>query len=517
MTTTMNEDSIKRIEYNLAQLFFLFSPQSYSLLEWGRGTGKSTIIAKRIIDCVVEMPRSCGVIVGETYMTIKTRTLPSTIAGLEQHGYLKDVHYYIGEKPPAHNKWPEAYTPPLDHKNCIFFWNGTVIIMISQDAGAGSGRGLNTDFVIGDEAARLDEVKFNNDVLLTNRGNKFRKAVYPDGSFKYFKDCKLHHSVLLATTTPVTQAGMWVLKYDALAKKYPKKYRVIRASARINKKNLGAKYFKSAKASMPKFMYDAEVENIRVNKVDRAFYPNLNEHKHGYYAVNNSYFDNYQVGQQITCDGDSDIDFNEALDVSIDWGASINSLTISQLQGNEYKFLKDMNVKSPLILEDLIKLEFIPYYAPFQQRGCQRINLFYDATGNFQQANSRLTYAQEVRQILMDAGYFVELMTHGLINNDHAKKYLLWSKFLKEEDPIYPHVRFNRSNCTNLLISMSNAPAKKGVNTPIQKDKKSEKNKSIPAEHATHLSDCADNVLYGRFSILLSKNNTSVPGPMFGN
>ena len=194
----------KTLEYNLAQIFFIVSQHLIKILEWGRGTGKSTILGKHIIDCVVQLPRSSGVLVASTYQQILTRTLPSTIAGMEQHGVYKDLHYIVGKRPPKSWNWPEPYEPPLDYKRCIIFWNGTVINFVSQDSSSGSGRGLNTDWIVGDEAALLNEKKFQTDVVLTNRGNAKRVAHYPNDTWKYYEECPLHHSIVLASSTPVT-------------------------------------------------------------------------------------------------------------------------------------------------------------------------------------------------------------------------------------------------------------------------------------------------------------------------
>jgi hypothetical protein len=70
-------------------------------------------------------------------------------------------------------------------------------------------------------------------------------------------------------------------------------------------------------------------------------------------------------------------------------------------------------------------------------------------------------------------------------------KYLLWNKLVNSNGIDCPLVEFNRHNCKELLVSMLQAPAeqKKGK---VGKDKTSEKNKNIPQEEATHLSDTAD-------------------------
>jgi hypothetical protein len=496
MDTEQKNPEVTNIQYNLAQMFFLFSPQRIKVLEWGRGTGKSTILSKAFLDNVTQLPRSTGVLVAETYAQIQTRTLPSTIAGLELHGIKKDLHYFIGRKAPKEWNWPEPHEPPLKYDHCIHWWNGAVTIFISQDGGASSGRGLNVDWVIADEAARLDEEHFNTDVLLTNRGNEFRIASYPDGTWRYFKDCSKHHSITLATSTPVTAKGRWIFKYEEYAAINPQKVAFIRASAEMNRHNLGNDYFENAKNTMPDFLYKAEVENIRISQVEDGFYPLLNEDKHSYNSFNHSYYAGISAGNSPTCSGDLDLNKDQPLIVGIDWGANINCMVVCQDMGTEFRFLKNMYVKYPKIIDNLIEDEFIPYY---KEHTNKLIYMWYDPSGNVSQANSRKTFAEQVAEILRKNGWNVQLMTYWKNNELHDAKYRLWINMLGEKDSALPLVRFNRSNCKELLISMSNASAKAGRDSSIRKDKSSERRKGFDQAHATHFSDAADIVVVGMF------------------
>ena len=503
---------IKNITYNVPQLAFLFTLAKIILLEWGRGTGKSTILGRRIIDCVTQMPRSTGVIAAQTYAQIKTRTLPSTIQGLEQHGIYKDIHFFVGKRPPKSWNWPEPYEPPLDYKNSIIFWNGTVINFISQDASGASGRGLNVDWVISDEAGLLDEKKFETDVLLTNRGNLKRIAHYPDGTWKYFEDCPLHHSIVLATSTPVTVAGRWILKYEDQALKHPEKVCFIRASALDNKHNLGIEYFLNAKRIMPDFLYRAEVLNIRIPRIDNGFYPKLSETKHTYQDYDLSYFQELALGKDPDCRGDSDLDGSRELIAGIDWGVSINCMVIGQGDSKQFKALNNIYVKSPQIVDDLID-EFVKYY---KHHAKKVLHLWYDPTGNLKTATSRKTTAEQVRERLTKKGWRVQLMTQGVMNELHENKYNLWNNILKEEEgENYPKFSMNMRNCKELWISMSNAPAKIGLREAIKKDKSSERNKSVDQAHATHFSDAMDVIIVGMYKDRLFSNSSgSVAEPI---
>lgn len=488
----------KKIKYNLPQLFAVFATQLLLILEWARGTGKSTIIGRRIRDLVEQLPRGKAVLVGSTYVQILTRTLPSTISGLEMHGLIKDKHFFVGKKPPASWDWPEPYEPPLSYKNFIIFYNGFGIQLLSQDR-PGDGRGLNTDAVIGDEAAMLNYDQLNYDVLATNRGNKKRIAYYPDGTWKYFKDCPLHHSVMLVTSTPLTANGRYIFRFEEESILNPDKVCYIKADAYSNKENLGKEWFDLMKSTMPDFMYDAEVLNKRVSQIDDGFYPSLDEDYHCYNKFNYDYFENLGGQDKIDCRGDKDLNFDDPLILGLDWGKNINCLVVAQKFPAELRFLKNFFVKFPKIIDDLIVEEFLPYY---QHHRNKTIYLWYDNSGNNHVANSRLTYAQHVRKILQENGWVVILMTVGGTNPLHMDKYMLWIKMLNPES-VHDKISFNKTNCPELWISMTNAPAKQGMNEAIKKDKKSERSKATKQEHATHFSDAADTILYGLYNKVL--------------
>ncbi|MGI4866155.1 MAG: hypothetical protein ACRYFZ_19680 [Janthinobacterium lividum] len=167
---------------------------------WGRGTGKSSIIAWDIHKIVSTMPRSCWVIVGSTYKQVLTRTLPSTVAGLERLGYRLNRDFYIGRKPPPSLNWDHPFEGPLSYDHFIIFKNGTGFHLVSLDAGGSASRGLNVDGFIGDEALLFDKTKLDADLSATNRGNG-----------QYFGKNPMHHGVFLFSSMPWGDQGRWLL------------------------------------------------------------------------------------------------------------------------------------------------------------------------------------------------------------------------------------------------------------------------------------------------------------------
>lgn len=480
----MSED-IRPLVFNLPQLIIALAPQPEIFLEAGRGMGKSTIIGWQMKEVAHDMPRSLNVLVGETYMQILTRTLPSTIASLERLGYYKDVHYFIGRKPPKSWRWPEPWQAPGDYKHAIYWYTGAVWAMVSQDV---SGRGMNTDSVIGDEAALLDPDKLNTDVLATTRGSDPR-----------FKECKKFMSKMFCSTIPLTPRGRWLYKMEQEAIANPTEILYLRASAEENRENLPDKWFRDQKRKMPSFMYNAEILNIRPSQIEGGFYPQLSE-RHLYNNFNYNYYDkfNYKVEDiAINSKGDGDCNSEKELIISVDWGASINCMVVCQQHGDELWFIKNFFVKSPKILDHLFTEEFIPYYS---SHGRKKVQFWYDRNGNSKIANSELTFREQAQKLLEAAGWDVTPMSRGQ-DPPHDEKYLLWNQLLSERNPRQPRIRFNRSNCKETIYSMQNAPVtdKKG----IHKDKSSEADKTLPQEEATHFSDSADIPVFGLYRHLL--------------
>lgn len=479
----------KKLELNLPQLFTILAPQRRKYLEWGRGTGKSTIFAYQIKELAHQMPRSSNVIVGETYQQILTRTLPSTISGLERMGYIKDFHFFIGRTAPKSWKWDEPYEPPLRYDHYMHWYTGAGFHFVSQDR-PGSGRGLNTDAVLGDEMTLLDFEKLFNDVLATNRGNLDR-----------FGKCSLHHSEFFCGTVPMTTKGKWVYRMEDEARSNPKEVFYLRASAEENKHNLGENYFKENKRRLPDLIYNAEILNIRPDRVQGGFYPQLNETKHTYTAYNNEYLDklNYKV-DTLDSRQDGDVMHDQPLDIAFDYGASINVCVVGQENNNVFRYLNLLYVKTPMRLVDVCN-NFCDYYAHHK---CKVVYYYYDHTAIGSDAVRTITYADEVTSILQSRGWKVIHMYIGKAPNHHTK-FLFWSAILSG-DPRLPGVQMNSSNCKVLLVSMLHAGVKEGRNG-FEKDKSPERNTNVDQAEATHPSDAADTLLFGKYSGLFNQND----------
>ncbi|WP_278380990.1 hypothetical protein [Chryseobacterium arthrosphaerae] len=460
-----------------------------------RGSGKSTILGGAIRTAVKEMPRSTGVIVGETFVQIKSRTLPSTKEGMEMFGLYEGLDYVVG-RCGKELGFEMPFQAPDSWQNVIHFRNGTIAVMVSLD-NPNSGRGLNAYWVIGDEAALLTYERLYNNVITTNRA---KKAI--------FKNKPMLHSQIFVTSVPMTKKGDWIHHREKLALEevrnrvplHLRKHLFIKANAYINAHNLKDGWIDDMeKEALSKTLFNAEILNIDPIGVQDGFYAQLKPKKHYYKDKDNEYLMDVGIAGEFkpSCKCDQDLVRNVPLQMNLDFGGKINCLTISQYLKTQHRvnFIKEFFRKNPDILDELID-DFIVYYEP-HKASCNEVHLYYDRYGSKKEANSKTTLAEDVINRLRRAGWKVIDKTPKTNNPPHAAKYTLLNYILSESDVRLPILRINEDNCPNLIISMENAPLK--GNDAFEKDKSSERSTIILQEHATHFSDTLDYNLYWQF------------------
>ncbi|MDD4516755.1 hypothetical protein [Massilibacteroides sp.] len=515
---------------NIPQMQCILADPKELYANMGRGLGKSTeIIAHLTANRVYDMPRAGFLIMGRTYKQILTKTLPATVDGWNKRGFVEGVHYVIGEKPP----WPvKAYGAPVkDYHHFISFYTGTGFHLGSQDR-AGLVNSLTVWGIFGDESKLLLEDRFKEDAIPTLRGNK-----------ELFKDNPHNRCIVLTSSMPPLPEGQWLydmekrmdeskieaiinlawfveelkLKYSEageyfkprIAKKiksYSKKLNEWRqgsvmyaeASSLANIHILRPDYILQQKDIL-KGKFRTEILNLRPTRGESLFYANL-LHRHFYTDFNYPYLDrfNYKnIKEHDNCEGDNDLVKNHPLIIGMDFGANLNCIVTTQRLESiqEIRFLKNHWVKPPLIIDHVCQ-EWCDYYSTHANRD---LTFYYDSTGNNRQPNTNLTFAQQATRVFEKNGWNVSCQTIGGSNPQHDKKYLLWNLMLLETNRALYKVRINEANAADLKYSMEFAPAKEDSNGKIQKDKSSERKKTIPAEEATHLSDAADTIVFGEF------------------
>lgn len=158
--------------YNKPQIRAMLVGANIEFAVWGRGTGKSEgLLAPRTFRNVEVMPRGHGCFVGATYLQLLERTLPPLIKGWESMGMIRNRDFWVREKPPKKLNIPAPIVGPLTADHCIFFRNGAVASMVSQDR-PGSANGKTVHWIAGDEAKFLKKKQLDEELLMTNRGDE---------------------------------------------------------------------------------------------------------------------------------------------------------------------------------------------------------------------------------------------------------------------------------------------------------------------------------------------------------
>lgn len=533
----------KEIHYNKPQLASLLVGASVEYDVFGRGTGKTTVVAatKTAQSYFKTMPRSTGVIVNATFTQAYSRTLSELIKGWQALGYVMDHHFIVGQRPSEQWKkkwkWQGPYAAALDFKYVISWYNGAIAKIVSQER-PGSSNGINIDWIFGDEAKLLDETKLKTELFPANRG------IIPA-----FDGNPHHHGMLFTTDMPVGTAGRWILekqkdmdvnvvnsildlqtvRYILKHKELPgarkpiaaeieKQIKVIdaeinelrhgllfyqEASALANIHALGVDYIKQQLRDTTRFQFDTQILNIRPKKLEDGFYADLNEEVHGYFAENESYFDNREIdplNAGLDCRKDKDLDWELPLHIALDYNRRIHPLVVGQDDKDGFIRTKNaMHALYPGKLKEVIKL-FTDYYKTFKRR---LVYYWYDHTAVGDDNETRK--CDEVVGQLEKAGWTVIRMYMGKAPA-HEAKYRMWGHLLTNDGHYPKRFAMNRENCRYLILSMyqSQAELKKDG---FGKNKKSEHDPNFPAEESTHYGDAEDQLYYGMLESGLSYSN----------
>lgn len=537
----------KNLHFNRPQLksMLVGAPVEYCIA--GRGTGKTEgILAPKTANVYFKtMPRGCGVFLGATYNQLLTRTLPGLIFGWERLGYIKGVHYLIGQKPSEkwikQWNWKGPYRPPLNFQYFVSWWNGAGAHLVSQDR-QGSSNGITIDWIVGDELKLLNAERFRTELVPANRG------ILPE-----FVNNPYHHGMTFTTDMPVGTAGRWIwemeeqmdkqkvkeilniqyvihkLKYNYNVHNKPIKVEIDRqvnvleseltelrqnllyyheASTLENIHALGESYIKQQLRDSTKFQFDTQILNIKPIKLEDGFYPDFDEEIHGYFAANNNYLEsldyNFDAINKLNCLKDADLDFNAPIHIAIDYNRRIHPIVIAQVNGKEIKVINAMHVLYPKKLKEAIQL-FTEYYKPHKRKF---VYYWYDHTAVGDMRESKI--CDDVIMYLRKAGWVVKAMYTNKAPA-HEAKYRMWGELLKEKGKYNKTFRINRENCDKLILSMYQAQSEKRKDG-FGKDKSTEQDPNFPAEESTHYSDAIDMLIYGLIETKLQYTSESKGG-----
>lgn len=480
----------KEIVLNVMQLMLEMAPQRVRCLQVGRGGGKSTAAALDIKSVVYDMPLSKNFILGATYQNILTRTLPSTVKALKLLGFIKDRHYFIGRYPPPKWAWPECYEPPLDPSHSIFFCNGTVYDLLSEDV---SSRGSNYAAGMVDEAQDTDEEYFKSQVIPTLRLE-----------YNLLKNCRTYRQISLFCSMPRTRKAEWIFEFEQLAIDFPKEYLWLSGPSKINQHNLPPDWYKDQLRLLKQHEYDIEIGNVRPKKISGGFYPMFDDKTCTYVAFNNDYLDGIisnsngyrpEDFENLTSLQDMDVRTNEPLEIAMDYGAWFNGILTGQEYNNTFWFLSGMSIDESETFEDLLN-KWCQYYRFHQNK---TVYYWYDHTARDHDSRTQ-EYPVIVGRVLRSYGWSVVDMYIGK-QPSPDDRYKFWGYAHKDDHPDLPRFRYNRHHCKWLIISVNGAGIRQGRHghNSLEKNKTDETNQKIDQRTTTHYSDIMDTLAVGKY------------------
>lgn len=506
-----------------------------------RGLGKSEgIDARFILRNVWSMPGSMGALISPTYAKAWANTLPAICHALKSWGYVQDVHYFVGRRAPASAGFALPKRMPMRDAwgNCLHFWNGTILVILSFQNGM-SANSMSLDWVIGPEAKFLDYDKIKSEVMPANRGNR-----------QYFDYSPWHHSVLYTTDMPTSKRGKWILEKEkemdpahiqfirhlysrikqlekepetkyrkaeisrlrkdlALARRYqiPKnqiqgkelEYTVLYAEYDIfdNLEIVGEDFIWQMKRDTPDLIWRTAFLNQRIFKIQNGFYSALDEDLHFYTAGDSGRLSelgtDFNKLERSGCLGDGDLLFEEPLHIGFDSNAAISTLCVGQEYKKQMRTIKSFFVKTPQKLPDLVQ-SFCDYYLGKMDK---RVVFYYDHTFTWESGNNSESYRDTIIRVLEANGWDVEDVYIGQAPK-HDWKHLQIDRALKG-DPDFLFPKFNLHNNEFLKLAMEQAGIRQGRNG-FEKDKSVESTADSPDnpdEQKTHVTDAWDTLWYG--------------------
>lgn len=507
-----------------------------------RGTGKSEgLDARKLLQCVWAMPGSTGGLISPSYSKAWGNTLPAICHALKEWGYIQNIHYYVGRKAPEAAGYKKPKREPLRDawSNCIHFWNGTVLVVLSFAQGM-SANSMSLDWLIGPEAKFLDYDKIKSEINPANRGNK--------NDFGY---SPLHHSVLFTTDMPTSKKGRWILdkesemsahhiqtirelykeikQYEKLpdqneyvqrqikelrrdldiARRYQapvisqngkkREYTVYYGEYDIidNLEVVGEDYIWQMQRDSPDLIFRTAFMNERLFRVPNGFYSALDDDIHFYIPTDPSGanligFDGLKKESE-TCLTDYDLDMYAPLHVGFDSNAAISSVAVGQVHDRQLKTIKSLFVKTPLKLQDLVN-KFCKYYS---FKPIKEVVFYYDQTFTWTTGTTSDSYADTIIKYFQLNGWNVTPVYIGL-QPRHDWRHEKIDLALKG-DPDYLYPTFNLLNNEYLKLAMEQTGIKQGKDG-FEKDKSPEKlpdSPEYPDETKTHITDAWDTLFVG--------------------
>lgn len=522
----------KEIYFNKPQRLTQLIGAKTTVIVAGRRTGKTdSIAAPFVLRNMQRMVGSTGGIVVPTFKHGLTNTIPGLLAAWNRWGYVRDVHYVIGKRPPK--SFGKPIIEPANYEHVITFYNGSVAVIISQDR-PGSSNSLTLSWLLIDEAKFINYDKLKEETLPANGGIK-----------SFFGQHSYNHSMMILSDMPQTSKGSWFLHYkekmdpelittiegtiykiwsirqhvrDLKAKGQPvptyirkrlqyldrdlNKMRSVAVyykeySSIENLQLLGENYIKQMKRDLTPLTFQTSILCQRIGIAKDGFYSSMRE-RHKYDASDFKYLDSLEWAETfdetaIDCRADADLDPSAPICIGMDYNANINWIVAGQPRNGRLLVLKSFYVKYERKLPELIN-DFCMYYAHHHNK---EIVFYYDSTA----LGSNYAVNEEDFHWVIKNNFEM----HGWTVNDvylgnpmkHDEKYLLINQGFAGRNKLMP--MFNRQNNDDLILAVQSAGVVRGRNG-FKKHKAGEKlaeNEENLLEHRTDGTDAFDTLYIG--------------------
>jgi hypothetical protein len=518
---------VKKVYFTNPQLEFRYTAAHTSIIVAGRRFGKTHgIISPWLLRNVQYMPRSGGGIIGSTFQQLLTRTLPGTLRALQDQGFHRNQHYFIGRKPPESAHFKKPVIEPVSYDHVMSWYNGSVDYLISQDV-PGSSNSLTLQYILGDESKFLDFEKLKDETFPANGGFKGP-----------WKNNPWLNSMLFVSDMPTSKKGSWFLNFkdkmdpeliNAIhflvteifrlknepqttytirkIKEYQLKLMQFRSVATYyrewstieNIELLGKKYIAQMKRDLPPLVFMTSIMCIRPGQLKDGFYPSLSEKKHYYTAYNNSYLHgldyDFDKATDEDCRQDADVDLFAPISIAFDYNANINWLVAGQVNGIKANIIKSFYVKYQRKLRELVD-DFCYYY---RHHHTKEVVYYFDNTAlGSNYAVSDEDFASVICSQFYKNGWNVNRQHIGNPLR-HKEKYMMIDQAMKGQRYLLPQI--NEPNNEPLKLALQHCGIRVGTRG-FEKDKSGEKYAETEEdllEHRTDGTDAFDTLLIGMF------------------
>ncbi|MCF8219668.1 MAG: hypothetical protein K9J21_11905 [Bacteroidales bacterium] len=547
----------KELHLNKIQLAFLTNFARENYLVGGRGVGKSSLFGLIMHMLIENMPGSSNIITTRNISHLLTSILPSALSMLERLGRIRDVHYVVGEKPPA--EWGMPYEPPVKNfDNYLTFFSHPdkkpVGFHLTSQERSDSGRGFNTDFALTDESLRLKKESYDKEIIATLRANKDR-----------FKHLPFHLGQYHSTSMPYEEQAQWILDkadyyltdygidiwqiWDEVVEKQeklldidePEEFRqawneiekmkqiimprpskdgnVLFAlgNAFDNYENVGISYIRKQREVLPRLIFMVEILNARITINKNAFYA-IEDKLHVYYdswsdddITNLAYNSRYRLrSDDISAKQLNRKYYNpeKPLYLFMDWGGTISFALAAQfdVSTNTLHIIKEFYVLPPGEMPKRLMEQVTDFFRDHHEN---KMLFIRDTYGD-----NKSTSIQTSRTINQDAMEYLKKSNWRLKDKRHKgkeppmfEKWQLMQKIFAGGEPF--NIRIDGNNCKYLVLSLKDTKTKQ-VGNKLQKDKTKERQGTADQRRAPHPTDALDKGCF--YLANAPRQNKSIPG-----